>query len=59
MCDGRQIHCTISRLPCKAALQCSCASASGLQGYKFVNSMLLARNYYMQAITPVSPIMPL
>ena len=39
-----QIHCTISRVPCKAALQCLCASASGLQGYKFVKSMLLACN---------------
>ena len=45
-CMWWQIHCTIRRLPWKTALQHLCAIASGLQGSKFVNSMLHACNYH-------------
>ena len=47
---------TFAMLSCKATLQRLCAAASGLHGYKFVNSMQLEGNYYQtpHAIKPVS-----
>ena len=47
ICGWWQIYCTISTLPCNAALEQLCATASGLQGYKFITYMQLVCNYYL------------